>query len=417
LLNSPLIFTNSDLLGKALHIKIHFLFAMLIAFFLPMGVLTPIFIALMLLNWILEGDFKDKFQRILKNKFALLFIGFYLLHLFGLIYTSNIPSGLFDVQVKLSLFIFPLIIASSPYNSEQRTKIFYALIAGALLASIVMLSKAFYTYYTTGENHFFYQDFSFLVHPSYLSMYLAVIIAFLIIAIFNNSFNKKFALALILFFTVINFLLSSKLGLISNFLLLFGSLVYYIIKFRKIIFGVISILLVAISFLLVFKYIPSIGERIHWALVAVKGSDKVNKGETESSAVRILVWKATRNIISKNLLLGVGTGDAKDALMEEYQKEVLTGAYEHKLNAHNEYLQVFVALGLIGFLVFMSSLIGPLIHAFKYSNALYFLFLLIIMLSFVTESMLETQAGVMFYAFFNSVLCFNSITINHQEKK
>ena len=112
-------------------------------------------------------------------------------------------------------------------------------------------------------------------------------------------------------------------------------------------------------------------------------------------------------MISENLLVGVGTGDAKDALMKEYTKRGMTGAIEHDLNAHNEFYQVFVAIGIIGFVLLLSNLYFPLIFAFKNGNLVYLLFLIIIILNFLPESMLETQAGVMFFAFFNSLLCFN----------
>ena len=47
---------------KKIHTKAHYVLAILIAFSLPFGRLTPIFISLMLLNWLIEGDFKNKFK-------------------------------------------------------------------------------------------------------------------------------------------------------------------------------------------------------------------------------------------------------------------------------------------------------------------------------------------------------------------
>ncbi len=92
----------------------------------------------------------------------------------------------------------------------------------------------------------------------------------------------------------------------------------------------------------------------------------------------------------------------------EYEKLGMKGALEHKLNAHNEFYQVFISLGLIGFIFLILSLILPLFFAIKTNNGIYILFLVIVILNFLPESMLETQAGVMFYAFFNSLLCFKT---------
>ena len=102
----------------------------------------------------------------------------------------------------------------------------------------------------------------------------------------------------------------------------------------------------------------------------------------------------------------MGTGDSKDELLKEYEKQGMAGAIENKLNTHNEYYQVIVGIGVIGFVLFLLSIFIPLGFAFKSNNVFYMFFILIIIFNFLSESMLETQAGVMFYAFFNSLLCF-----------
>jgi O-antigen ligase len=93
--------------------------------------------------------------------------------------------------------------------------------------------------------------------------------------------------------------------------------------------------------------------------------------------------------------------------MHLYKERGMKGAFEHQLNAHNEYYQVFISLGIIGFILLLVTLYFPFIFAFRTGNTIYLLFLLIVVLNFLTESMFETQAGVMFYAFFNSLLCFS----------
>ncbi|MGQ0829486.1 MAG: O-antigen ligase family protein [Bacteroidota bacterium] len=393
------------------HSTVHLYLAILIAFFLPVARLVPLFIVLMLINWLIEGDFGNKFQLILKNKFSLLFISFYLLHLIGLLYTRNINSGLFDVQVKLSLLLFPLFLTSRPMEASKIRYVFIALILGCVVAGIIMLARAIYIHLITGENNFFYEGFaSFLIHPGYSSMYINVAIAWLLLNVLNGQlykgwFSNKVTVAVILFFSFIVVLLSSKMGFIILILMYVGFLIYYILNKKKYLFGSIGIILIAISIFALFRFVPELSERLDVAFKAVTKTN-ANQAEIESTAVRILVWKAANNIISENMFIGVGTGDAKDELMKEYKKKGMTGAIEHKLNAHNEYYQAFVALGLIGFLLLLISLFFPLWYSFKAHNVIYILFLLIIILNFLTESMLETQAGVMFYAFFNSLLCF-----------
>jgi O-antigen ligase len=204
------------------------------------------------------------------------------------------------------------------------------------------------------------------------------------------------------------------MGLINTILILIGFLIFYIFRHKKYTLGFSGIALIAILMYSVFNYVPAVRDRINNAITSLT-TPSVNQTDSESTAVRLLIWKAANQVISENPLLGTGTGDAKDKLMQEYQKRGMTGAIEHKLNTHNEYFQVLVSLGWIGFIVFLLSLFAPLAVAFKTSNSIYALFLLIMILNFIPESMFETQAGVMFYAFFNSLLCFsnNNSSINN----
>ncbi len=399
-------------MNKELHTKIYFFLALAIAFCLPFARFTPVFIALMLLNWLIEGDFKSKFQAISKNKFALLFISLYVMHLIGMLYTQNIDFGLFDIQVKFSLLIFPLILVNRPIPFEKLKFVFLAFIAGGIISSLYLIFRAIYINIATGENNFFYQAFSVLVHPSYIGMYLDFCVAWLLFSVLNKSFMQIrlfsfYAFSIILFFSFTIVLLSSKIGLITLILIFIGFLVYIIISRKKYLAGIIAMLFLLVSIYSMVRYVPFVHDRILTAAQAMSSSTN-NQADSESTAVRLLIWKAADQVISENFLFGTGTGDSKDVLVKEYEKRGMTGALEHKLNTHNEFYQVFVSIGLIGFVLFMLSLLMPFGLAYKRADFLYIVFLLIIILNFIPESMLETQAGVMFYAFFNSLLCFSN---------
>lgn len=395
---------------KHFHTQAHYYLAIMIALCLPFVRPTPIFIVLMLLNWIIEGDFKNKFSTIFKNKFSLFFIGFFLMHVIGLAYTENMDAGLFDLQVKLSLFIFPIILVSRPFNTDQIRKMFVAFIVGGIICSFVMLTRAVYTYVVLSENNFFYQAFSFFIHPSYLSMYFNLSIVWLLYSVFNpptkwNRSSTIISFLVIFFFSFIIVLLSSKMGLITMVVIYLGFMIYFIVRSKKYLMGIVGLFIIVASVFAVVRFVPAIEGRINAVFVALSSAGD-NHAEKESTAVRMLIWSAANKVVTENFLLGAGTGDAKDELVKEYEKEGMTGAIEHKLNAHNEFYQVFVSIGVIGFLIFIACLFWPLFRAFRSYNVIYALFLLIIITNYFPESMLETQAGVMFYAFFNSLLCF-----------
>jgi len=79
---------------------------------------------------------------------------------------------------------------------------------------------------------------------------------------------------------------------------------------------------------------------------------------------------------------------------------------DSRLRAHNQYLSIAVAFGIVGLVWFLITLFYPIFLCGKSKSYLYVSFLLIAIVSFLTEDTLETQAGVTFYAFFNSFLLF-----------
>ncbi len=110
----------------------------------------------------------------------------------------------------------------------------------------------------------------------------------------------------------------------------------------------------------------------------------------------IHVWQ--RN----NRWVGVGTGDIRDEIEKQYQidNSILSG--EYRLRAHNQFLTFLVSFGIIGLIVFFFSIIYPL---FKITDSyLYISFVVIAVLSMLTEDTLESQAGVTFFAFLNIFL-------------
>lgn len=148
--------------------------------------------------------------------------------------------------------------------------------------------------------------------------------------------------------------------------------------------------------------IPQVKQRFNAAFMAVS-SNNINKASTESTAVRILIWNEALQIIKGHPIFGVSTGNANDVLYEAYQKDGLTGAYEKKLNAHSQYFQTTIGLGLIGLASLLSLFAVPL---FVNKGKMVFLFIGIIALHFLTESMLQAMAGCIFFGYFYSLICF-----------
>lgn len=120
---------------------------------------------------------------------------------------------------------------------------------------------------------------------------------------------------------------------------------------------------------------------------------------------RYELWKAAIGIIKENFWLGVGTGDMVYAYRQELNK-MDSDLKNLSLRAHNQYLSLFSAFGILGFSLFIFFFIYPAIKTHSFSNFLFVSFFIIASLSMINEDTIETQAGVTFVAFFYILLLF-----------
>jgi hypothetical protein len=123
---------------------------------------------------------------------------------------------------------------------------------------------------------------------------------------------------------------------------------------------------------------------------------------------RFEYWKAASGIISKYFWTGVGTGDLDNAFKARYIEMNSQLAPEFQHRSHNQFLAIFIAFGVFGFLWFMVTMIYPPLKLRKFHDFRFLVFFIIMVLSMLVEDTLETQQGVTLYAFFTSFLLFVS---------
>ncbi len=123
-----------------------------------------------------------------------------------------------------------------------------------------------------------------------------------------------------------------------------------------------------------------------------------SKDPRESSLMqRIELWKCSVELIRKHFWTGVGTGDIPKAY-SDMLKEMKSPLSDSHLRAHNQYLSIFVAFGILGFSLFLFFLIIPIIYYKRYGSLVNYAFVAMILLSMLNEDTIENQAGVTFVA-------------------
>lgn len=375
---------------------------------------APIVIVAFVVVWLAEGNLKYKLTAWLHNKYAILFIAFYLIHVLGMVYTSDVNSGWFDLQVKLSLLVFPVVLVSEGKMDSKKQRTFvWSFIAGLIVNGLICLGYAIWKYFALGLFEFQYSQFSIFLHPSYFSMYIdmAVVFIFYILTESGDLGKREKILFYIAFFFLefIIVLLQSKAGLIVSSLVIIVGLVRYLMKESPRAKTILLLGAIAGLYYVSYHYIITSGRSRILSARDILMKDQISDTTGESTQVRLYVWKAGLEIVKRKPLLGTGTGASRGALVKEYEKDGMTGALEKKLNAHNQYIQCALSLGIPGLLLFLFTLLWPLYMCYKEKRFVYAAFICIFMINILVESMLETQGGTMFYGLFNSLLMFNFV--------
>lgn len=87
-------------------------------------------------NWLWEGGFADKFRLLKARNSVLILIGIFLLHVIGLLWTSDYNSGLRDVRIKIPLLVLPLVIGTSrPLEKKKFEFVLLMFIAGVIIST------------------------------------------------------------------------------------------------------------------------------------------------------------------------------------------------------------------------------------------------------------------------------------------
>lgn len=83
-------------------------------------------------------NIKARFSDFMHNKVAVVMASMYVMHLIGLIYTSDFPSAFHDLRIKLPLLLIPLVMSSmKPLNEKQFNTVLWFFICSVFFVTIL----------------------------------------------------------------------------------------------------------------------------------------------------------------------------------------------------------------------------------------------------------------------------------------
>ncbi len=376
----------------------------------------PIVLGVMVatLLWLITFNFKEKFKQLFAQPPALYIIAYFVWCVIGLLYSNNTQEGTKDVFQKLPFLLFGLILGSMPlFVNRAKPALIKVFLISCGAICVFSFGAAYVNFQQTGDAlsfNFSKLTITGMVPPHYLGMYLNFGYGILLYNILRGkAITTRFidVFLAVLFFVTIIFLsvrMQYAVFIAVNILVVWrysaqrkGSLVAWLSVL--VLIGIFSSIVLAI---------PGSRRRvIDTVHEAISFKKVVNYRQTNH---RKFLWAYGWEVVQEKPLLGYGTGASDEMLHQSLQQsdaKFWDGKNTYfirdiRYNYHNEYLQQLATHGTVGLVILLVMLLVPLLgFQLNYQAKI---FLVVSALSFITESMLQRQAGILFFSFFYALL-------------
>ncbi len=336
----------------------------------------------------------------------LMLIAFFSIYLIGTLYTDDLSAAAFDLQKKAGFVFFPLLFWAMPLPCQKElSRILKFFILGCVIAFLIGGGHAVHVFLTEGDGESTYllygEHFAFHIHRGYLAIYFLFGIMILSNGVPGLS-SWGWSLGVLLLIGV--FLTASRAAL----LLFPFLLIVYVIRDRRTSFLKRSFVAASVMLLLAgaFFLFPRNRGRFQEMYRSVTGGfERIDQEDPGGAEARLMIWSAGSELFMENWVTGVGTGDEDVKLQEEYERRGWSFLEKKGFNAHCQFLQTGIAVGVLGVMLLLGVFMTGMRKGWASSPLLLYL-CSILLVSTLFESILERQAGILFMAFFLPLLAF-----------
>ncbi|MGB0863641.1 MAG: O-antigen ligase family protein [Saprospiraceae bacterium] len=352
-------------------------------------------IALYLIHWIATKQYKFLYK-IRSNWFTIGSITYFLFFVISGLYSENTVLWGRDIEAKLPLLIVPILLTSRKKYNPQLVNLL--LFAFGLSCFIYVGYLHYETYLGSGQIFRSVIGSKTYMNAIYAAMYISfpLLVGLSFIVKKKPTINYQFILAVLtlLFFHYSLYAIASRMALLALMIVeLSAVFLWKIVLNRQIIQGgVLMALVFIINFL-----------SVNFTQYAKKRMESAFKGDP-----RVEIWKATRNQIPESPIIGFGSGDAQAIMFEAYKKIDFEYGIKQKYNNHSQYFESWISAGIFCLIALLAWLGLVFRDGWLEKNYVLCIFIGMIALNFLTESMLERQQGTYFMAFWGAVLYWNS---------
>ena len=402
------------MLKKLNYEKVYFYTIALFVLTMPISRASVSFFSIILpLIWIVERDFKKKFE-IIKNtptlKIFLLFISFLIL---SLLWTENYSDAKRPIRL-LGYFMTMYVVATS-FKPIYTQKIISFFLAGMFISEVLTYGIYFNLWKINDASPAHPSPFMF--HIDY-SIFLAFTSVLLLYRLFSPSYNFKEKIIYTFFFLTVTGNLFITNGRTGQVAFIAGLIVMMILYFRFSIKAfILSFVTLSIIFVTAYNTSSIFKNRVHSALLDIQQMQQ--KNFNTSWGIRVAFYVTTLNILKEHPLVGVGVGDFMQATKNELTKNKyaslnLSNSTKHFMSGmhpHSQYLLILLQVGTIGLSLFVAYLFyfTQLSIKSREIKETSLLFITVFIVGFIPEPLLVKQFTLVLFSLFSGIFIANSI--------
>lgn len=412
-----------------------FLFLLLMLLVLPLGhAVNSIAVGIFVFAAIIsskKGSFKLELVLILP-------ILIYFLMALSLIWSLDTSETLKALGKVVPIILIPIAFMLMPKLSKSSKQNFLKYYSyGISISSFLFLIKAVVRYFLSGNSDvFFYHE---LVTKEVNAIHVSVFVAIAFFYFLNRKKKSWADRICMLILSIFILLLSSKNIIVVFILLTVAREVYNLFRNKK--SSYMLLLIIPVGLAIVF-FTSNIADRF---LIEFQSNEKaatVNQSFNQGQVLNVSVAEAWNTEKFRDNQYFPGTAFRvyqlrifTELLQEEpifftgyglnaTDSKILAKAREHTIfmgnethegyhdkNFHNQYVQFFAELGIVGFLLIVVMLGITLFKGLQRRDFVHIFFAILMISLFLTESFLARQRGIIFftafYCFFNSGLFGN----------
>lgn len=336
---------------------------------------------------------------------------FYLLHLISLLYTDNMPQAGRELETKVSFLLGPVLLLA--YGQNLKLRQLWRLRLAYVLGNVaVLLAALCYAAYRAlgAENWFYireggtyrryffqYETFSEpFMHPGYLATYVGVAFLILLYGLYRGRWQRPgWACTGLVLMGLGLVLLQGRMNLLALMLVLGAAGVAWVWHSGRLRWLVYAGLLAGLVGWGFYTWAPDSLLKRYLALPNFEYQIDGNK--FNSATYRLAEWRSATQALKANPWLGYGVGDSQHALETAYRELHFWEGLERHFNAHNQYLDTWLAVGLPGLLLFCSLLLLYLLRMRRYRRWDMAAAVVFLGLCMLTESMMERAWAVVLF--------------------